>query len=221
MNTEEISVFDIMIFLVKNRKVIVIFLFMGVLGALSHQYLMPIEYEARTIVEIGNIGGILIEEPDSVAEKVKFKSNELYPNLKTIASKSSNLVEIKNYAQDPEEAIRGVKEALDLLLEDQDKLINLQAQRLLRVLEDIETRKQILLRAGQQVGYLEAVAVQLKYGAGNMVVSKVFRGPGVSRKTGIPLAVKVVIGIIIGMLFSLLWIAVKQWWQINKIYFEK
>lgn len=114
----------------KKRMIFGVFLIVFIATIVYTFFISPKVYKIDTLIEMGTIGGVLIEETAQVAEKINsdvygiFVRNKLeiseaaYPNIKTKNLKGTDLLLMEIESDKPEPAIKVLREINNLILND-------------------------------------------------------------------------------------------------------
>lgn len=210
MENNNIVEFDLVRYLrllVKNKFIILIFLVAGVLFASVVIYFTPKIYQAKTIIELGNIG----QDGNRLINEIKYSNlSQQYPSLKAIIL-ADKIIEVENYSVKKDEAEKGIADVLKVTLPDNDIIKNNFQSRI----NSLTTKIDKLIGAGQQIAVIYLKPFDLQEQLDNFVPTKIIQQPTTLKKTLNPFII-LLMGSILGLFIGMVYISIKEWWQKNK-----
>ena len=149
---EEIDLMDYVKVLLKRKRLIFVLFFLAVILAGVFSFLMPKVYKIDTSLEIGSIGGQVVEAPGQVVEKIKGDvygilvreklgiSEKEYPKMKAENPKDTNLVKIEVESDKPELVKTILEETNNLILKEHQEKIEVKKGLLENDIERLKTK---------------------------------------------------------------------------------
>jgi len=116
IEADRIDVIDYIKIISKRRWLILGFLlvFLIITGILT--FLLPTEYKAETLIEIGGAGNELWESPTQIVEKINSGVYGDYLGIKAENPKNTNLVKIEITSKDKEDATKALENISESIL---------------------------------------------------------------------------------------------------------
>jgi len=151
-NYDGVDLINYLRVIIKKKWLIFGIFLLTVISVLIFTLRLPKVYKIDTSLEIGNVGGELIEKPGQVVEKIKGEiykvliqeklgiAAEKYPKIKAENPKDTALVNIEIESVDPQLAINILKETNNLILEGHRDEVEAKKELLEKDIERIKTK---------------------------------------------------------------------------------
>lgn len=214
---DEIDLMDYMKVIIKRKRLIFgVFLAMVIIAAIF-SFTSPKVYKIDTTLEIGKIGGQIVEEPSQVMEKIDDGIYGWFPGMKVSNPANTNLIKIEAISKDPQETKEILANINESILADHNAKINSQKNLLEKEIETLQEKIDFLISKDQETAILQLEINNLQRQKEALQSTKVIREPTISEKPIRPkLLLNVVVAAILGIFIGIFWAFFKEWWEKNK-----
>jgi len=229
---EEINLMDYLKVILKRKKLILGFLLPGLIigGALT--FFLPESHRAKSIVEIGESSGVLLEDSAEMINKIEYdlygNFSDAEVNVKAENLKGKNLIKIEVVSTNLENANRVLEKINESILashankiDSQINEVNSRREVLEKNLEELQKDISYLLLRGQQIAGLQLKVYDLQMEIFDLQeqieyfqLTKIFQEPAISKKPD--LILNLIFGGTLGIFVGICLAFIQEWWKKNK-----
>lgn len=217
MDQKEINLIDyIKIILKRKNLVVVLTVLFAIIGFVTSSSSSPKVYTAETTVSIGKQPFNFLEEPVSLAEKIKNGLYGKYSGLEALVISNTDLVKISLESTDPEAAKKALAEVGKSIIEDHNNKLNLEKEAFIKKIDGLKESIDFLMPRGQQIAALQVELLSLQDQAENFSPTRVISEPTIVSSTSPKPNFGLITGALLGFFLSIFLAFCLEWWQKNK-----
>jgi len=221
---DEINLIDYLKIIIKNKRIILIFILIGIILACGITLFLSKTCKAETILEIGKYGQRLdsLFDPLEIISAAKFteKINSglygNYPDLKAAALKNTNLIIITVSSNNTKKAEDSLKSINRLILEEHDKKLEKRKENLEKAIEELENKIKSLTWKNQETEIFELEIYHLRNQIEDAQPTLAIRKPTIVFGRESNLALNLIFGAVLGAFVGIFFILFREWWGKNK-----
>jgi hypothetical protein len=218
-SADEIDFSEYLRLLVKNRIIILLCFFAGILFALGIVFFYPQKYQAETVIKLGQIEKspgefIYIENAEQMASETKWFFSRENPFLE-INPISDGIISIKNYSTDKNESKKGILDiVLKMTMKSEDIKNGINSE-----IKQLKDMKDKLNLQGQQATDISLRIFDLQKKLNSFLPTDVIQQPTVTPlKKGLGTVLNLIVGAVLGVFVGIVIVFLREWWMENKKY---
>ncbi len=228
---DEINLIDYLKIIIKNKRIVLIFILIGVILGVTITLFLPKTYKAETILEIGRYGIRLDAEIGyqslvntvKLVEKIKYGFYGKYPDLEIqspglipISLGEIGLIKIVATNQTTKAAEDYLKKLNNLILEEHNKKLEERKESLEKAIEELENKIKSLTWKNQETGIFELEIYHLRNQIEDAQSTQVIKKPTIVLGREPNLALNLIFGAVLGVFVGIFFILSREWWGKNK-----
>jgi len=213
---DEIDLMDYVKVIFKRKWLILVIFLVAVIAAGVFSYFVPKIYKIDSSLEIGQIGGQVVEAPEQVVEKINNGIYGWFPGIKVSNPVNTNLIKIEAISKESQKTKKILEEINELILAEHNNKINSQKNLLEKEIERLQEKIDFLILKGQETAILQLEINNLQRQKEALQPTQVIREPTISEKPVRPKPVlNIIIAGVLGIFIGVFLAFGKEWWEKN------
>lgn len=199
----ELNLIDYIHIALKNRRLIIVFAFVGlILGCI---YFIPSQVEkANTVISISSIGKDPVENAAQMINKINLGFYGTYSGLKAIGFAETNLIKIEVLAKNRTEASQKLDQIASTIIQEQNSQLD--------AIKEAADKKEKELAASSRLSS-GIIMLDGSYFSENIKYAKLIRKAEITPASGkLNIAIKIFVCVLLGAFLGLCFVFLRNWW---------